>query len=314
VDLSTIVQFAPFIAVGAFLAVLGMAYAIAVFLNPERTARDRVSDMTGGSSRTGPDSLFLQEDGAGEMARRISALAAPKQESEQEAQRRQLLQAGFRNHSALEIYSAIRVVLALSLAVVGYLVTSQLQVVFIALGVLVGASIGYYAPFVIVKNRVTNRKSRLLKPFPDALDLLVSSVEAGLGLDAAFQRIAKEMESAAPELAHELQQVNYEVQAGIPRVDALRRLDHRTGLEEVNALVNVLLQAERFGTSVASALRIHSELVRKRRMLAAEENAAQISPKLTVAMIVFVLPSLFIVLAGPAGINMVRTLFPAMAQ
>ena len=146
----------------------------------------------------------------------------------------------------------------------------------------------------------------------DALDLLVSSVEAGLGLDAAFRRVSKEMESAAPALVRELQAVNYEVEAGIPRTTALRHLDERTGLQEVNSLVNVLLQAERFGTSVAEALRVHSELVRKKRMLAAEENAAKISPKLTLAMIIFILPLLFTVLAGPAAINVVNNLLPAM--
>jgi tight adherence protein C len=151
-----------------------------------------------------------------------------------------------------------------------------------------------------------------MNSFPDALDLLVSSVEAGLGLDAAFRRVSKEMESAAPALARELQAVNYEVEAGVPRTTALRHLDERTGLQEVNSLVNVLLQAERFGTSVAEALRIHSDLVRRKRMLAAEESAAKISPKLTLAMILFILPLLFTVLVGPAAINVMNNLLPAM--
>ena len=136
---------------------------------------------------------------------------------------------------------------------------------------------------------------------------------AGLGVDAAFQRVAKEIAPAAPELAVELQQVNHEVSGGIPRIQALRRLDRRTGLAEVNSLVNVLTQADRFGTSIAHALRIHSDMVRTKRMLAAEEQAAQIAPKLTVAMILFILPSLFIVLIGPAGINVFRNLIPAMS-
>ena len=177
---------------------------------------------------------------------------------------------------------------------------------------MLAATIGYYIPSVYVSNRLENRKEELLKPFPDALDLLVSSVEAGLGLDAAFRRVSLEMESAAPLLARELQTVNNEVAAGVPRIEALRKLDYRTGLGEVNALVNVLMQAERFGTSVAKALRIHAELVRKKRMLAAEESAARISPKLTVAMILFILPGLVIVLAGPAFINVVRNLIPVM--
>ena len=178
---------------------------------------------------------------------------------------------------------------------------------------MLGATIGYYLPAGYVNARLQSRQNSLLKPFPDALDLLVSSVEAGLGVDAAFQRVAKEIEPAAPELARELQMVNHEVAAGIPRIDALRRLDARTGLQEINSLVNVMTQAERFGTSVANALRVHSELVRNKRMLEAEERAAQISPKLTVGMIIFILPSLFIVLVGPAAINVIRNLLPAMA-
>lgn len=313
VDVSALSSIAPLIAIAAFIAVIAMAYAISVFMNPQRTAKDRISDMTGSSRPAGGDNLFVQDDGAGDFARRISALAKPKDEDEAENQRRNLLQAGFRGAGAVDIYSAVRVVLALALAGLGFFLTRNFAGIYIALGVLIGATLGNYGPSIFVGTRVTARKAVLLKSFPDALDLLVSSVEAGLGLDAAFKRVAQEMESSAPMLAHELQMVNYEAEAGIPRVEALRHLDHRTGLEEVNSLVNVLLQAERFGTSVAGALRIHSELVRKKRMLAAEENAAKISPKLTVAMILFVLPSLFIVLGGPAGINMYRNLFPAMA-
>jgi tight adherence protein C len=176
------------------------------------------------------------------------------------------------------------------------------------------ATMGYYIPAVYVSVRLSNRQRELLKPFPDAMDLLVSSVEAGLGVDAAFQRVAREIEGAAPELARELQMVNHEVAAGISRTDALRRLDKRTGLQEINSLVNVLTQAERFGTSIASSLRVHSELVRSKRMLAAEERAAAISPKLTVGMIIFILPSLFVVLVGPAVINVINNLLPAISQ
>ena len=186
--------------------------------------------------------------------------------------------------------------------------------ILIALGILLGMTAGYYAPKLFVSNRRETRQKELMKSFPDALDLLVSSVEAGLGLDAAFRRVSKEMESAAPALARELQAVNYEVEAGIPRTTALRHLDERTGLQEVNSLVNVLLQAERFGTSVAEALRVHSDLVRRKRMLAAEEGAAKISPKLTLAMILFILPLLFTVLVGPAAINVVNNLLPAMER
>ena len=122
------------------------------------------------------------------------------------------------------------------------------------------------------------------------------------------------METAAPLLCSELKQVNAEVSGGVPRVEALHRLSERTGLNEISALVNVLIQAERFGTPVARSLRVHSEMVRTRRMQRAEEAAAKISPKLTVAMIVFMLPCLIIVLIGPAVVNVVNNLLPALGS
>jgi tight adherence protein C len=293
-----------------FFVILGVGYAVRTLLNPERTARDRVSDLT--QSKRHPGDLLIQRTEVEGVGANIGAIARPKDEEEANLQRRTLVQAGFRSRSNLEVYSAVRAVLALSLPLVVWAFVPAMQLVYLAFFLMLSATIGYYMPALYVRNAVERRQEELMKPFPDALDLLVSSVEAGLGLDAAFRRVAIEMENAAPVLSLELQTVNNEVAAGIPRIQALRRLDHRTGLDEVNALVNVLMQADRFGTSVAKALRVHSDLVRKKRMLAAEERAARISPKLTVAMILFILPSLVIVLVGPAFINIVRNLIPVM--
>ena len=174
------------------------------------------------------------------------------------------------------------------------------------------AALGYYLPAVLLDWAVRKRQSAILRPFPDALDLLVCCVEAGLGLDAAFRRVAEEMEPAAPELSSGSSQVNHEIAAGVPRADALKRLDTRTGLNEMGSLVSVLVQADRFGTSIAKALQIIAELVRKKRMLAAEEQASRISPKLTVVMILFILPTLMVVLVGPAIINIGRNLWPTL--
>ena len=128
-------------------------------------------------------------------------------------------------------------------------------------------------------------------------------------MDAAFRRVAEEMEGAAPELAYELQMVNHEISAGIPRMEALRHLTTRTGVDEIGRLVNMLTQAERFGTSIARSLRIHSSITRQKRMSRAEEEAAKVSPKLTVVMILFLLPCLILVLLGPAAINVKNTFF-----
>ncbi len=307
----------PYVATaGTFVVVLALAFAVRVLLNPERTARDRVADLTGGPMRQ-QQSLLVQDrrEQPSGMTWKVGQLARPQDQSEAEQLRDRLLQAGYRSGHALELYSAVRVLLALALGGLGLAVGlgQHLATIYTAFFALAGFTLGYYLPSVYLDMRVRRRQERLIKSFPDALDLLVSSVEAGLGLDAAFRRVADEMESAAPELARELQMVNHEVAAGVPRVEALRHLDRRTGLDEVNSLVNVLMQAERFGTSVARALRIHSELVRKKRMLAAEEKAAAISPKLTVVMILFIFPMLFIVLVGPAVISVMRNLLPTMA-
>lgn len=302
---------AALVVVATLLVAFALYTAVQLLLNPERTARDRVADLTG-TNRRGDDLLLQSPGSAGTVTTRVGAWARPQDEEEANLERRRLVQAGFRGRTNLELYSALRAVLALLLPLVLWFILPKIQVAYLAFFLMLAATIGYYIPSVYVSNRLENRKEELLKPFPDALDLLVSSVEAGLGLDAAFRRVSLEMESAAPLLARELQTVNNEVAAGVPRIEALRKLDYRTGLGEVNALVNVLMQAERFGTSVAKALRIHAELVRKKRMLAAEESAARISPKLTVAMILFILPGLVIVLAGPAFINVVRNLIPVM--
>ena len=300
-----------FVAVAAMITVLSVAYAVQLFLNPERTAQDRIADLTGG--RDAREALIASEP-VQKVAGNLGNLARPDNEDERNLIRTRLVQAGFRAKNNLETYSTARAAMAIILPLLMFPIVPKTQTIYTIFFTMLGATMGYYLPAAYINARLSARQSALLKPFPDALDLLVSSVEAGLGVDAAFQRVAKEIEPAAPELARELQMVNHEVAAGIPRIEALRRLDHRTGLQEVNSLVNVLTQAERFGTSIANALRVHSDLVRNKRMLEAEESAAQISPKLTVAMIIFILPSLFIVLIGPAVINVIRNLLPAMAS
>ena len=224
--------------------------------------------------------------------------------------RKTLFQAGFRGRDAVMVYSALRTVLLVVVGLMCLIVAPGDKIVYRLMGGLMGAAAGYYLPQLYISNIVQKRQAELLKGFPDALDLLVSCVEAGLGLDIAFRRVADETIVSAPALARELQLVSAEVAAGVPRADAMRHLAERTGLDEILSLVNVLVQAERFGTSVAKALRVHSEHVRTRRMQRAEEKAAQVSPKLTIIMILFILPCLMMVLMGPALIR-VKNLFGA---
>jgi tight adherence protein C len=296
-----------------FLAVLGVGGAAYMVVSPQRTAADRIAEFTGGAE----EAAGTSKSKLGEITQSAARLAVSDEE-QLAALRKRLLQAGYRDRNAVEIFSAVRVIGAIALGIASFLIfpnlvfkTAKLQNL---LGsALAGAAVGYYLPAIWVTNVLQKRQSSLLRAFPDALDLLVSSVEAGLGIDAAFRRVADEMENASPELARELQFVSHEVNAGVPRVEALRHLADRTGLEEMNQLVNVLVQAERFGTSVAKALRVHSDLVRTKRMQRAEEKAAQVSPKLTVIMILFILPCLIVILIGPAVINVKNILIPSMS-
>ena len=288
--------------------VLALAFGIRQLLTPTRTAGDRVAELTGADRSSG----LSAQPAMDAMGSKIGRIAAPASEGERGLLRQRLVQAGFRSRDNLERFLVIRTVSAVVPPLVGLAVFQTQSLPGTMLMVLVLAAVGYYLPAQMLQWRIQQRQLALLRPFPDTLDLLVCCVESGLGLDAAFRRVAEEMKIAAPELSAELQQVNHEIAAGVPRHEAFRHLDRRTGLSEMNALVGVLLQADRFGSSVAKALRIHAELVRKKRMLGAEERAAKVSPKLTVVMVIFILPSLVMVLVGPAIINIARNLWPTL--
>lgn len=286
-----------FIAVLVGLTVVGIAATVWQFLQPgDRTAAERLGTL---------GSQAIRESQVVSLAKQVARYSLSQDAGDQEKTRKHLLQAGFRRKDALERYSGIRTLLTFGGGfTAGLLLFTTRGVSSVSLfGTLLTAAIGYYGPHLYISNIVTNRQAELLRGFPDALDLLVSCVEAGLGLDSAFRRVSEEIESASPDLSAELQLVTHEVSAGVPRVEALRRLSDRTGLDEMNSLVNVLIQAERFGASIAKALRVHSDGVRTRRMQKAEAKAGQVSPKLTVVMILFILPTLMVILLGPALIR-----------
>ena len=296
----------------AFAFVGSAALGIRSLLTTAPTARQRIARVTRRGDGNAPSAIFTPE-AEPDIRFQLGNIAAPTSGEERNLLRDKLVQGGFRSANNLEQYLTLRAAAALVPPIVAVFFVGGMPLPTMLVALLGTAALGYYLPAVMLDWRVRQRQAALLRPFPDALDLLVCCVEAGLGLDAAFRRVAEEIEPAAPELSEELQMVNYEVSAGMPRVDSLKRLDARTGINEMASLVSVLIQADRFGTSIAKALRIHAELVRSKRMLVAEENAAQISPKLTVVMILFILPTLMAVLLGPAIINIGRTLWPTLS-
>lgn len=293
-----------------FTVVGTASYGVYILLNPTRTAQDRLRELGESERVDGFEVIGGPSDGGvGEaVAQRLGKLAQPTSEEEKNQLRQKLLQAGYKSRHALDIFNGIRVTAALCLPMFVMPFAGSWSLTTLAMAVLIAAAAGYYGPSLWITNVVEKRQKELLASFPDCLDLLVSSVEAGLGLDAAFRRVATEMEQAAPDLAREFQLVNHEISAGVSRVEALRHLEQRTGLDEVRSLVNMLTQAERFGTSIAKSLRVHARSARSRRMSRAEEEAAKVSPKLTVIMILFLLPVLMSILVGPAAINVMNML------
>lgn len=292
-----------------FLVVGGFFYGLYVLLNPTRTASDRLRDLQGKTGEIAETydiiAVDKPDDGVAGVASKLGQLAAPTSEEDKNKQRLVLLQAGYKNRHALEIFNGVRVTMALCLPLIVAPFAGTLGFTKVAMAVVFASAAGYYGPAIWISNITDKRKRTLLKSFPDALDLLVSCVEAGLGLDAAFRRVAIELETAAPELSREFQIVTHEISAGVPRVEALRHLERRTGLDEVRSLVNMLAQAERFGTSIAKGLRVHAKMTRQKRASKAEEEAAKVSPKLTVIMIIFLLPVLGMFLMGPAIIKVI---------
>jgi tight adherence protein C len=175
------------------------------------------------------------------------------------------------------------------------------------------AALGHYAPAWVLAWQVRRRQRALFEAFPDALDLLIVCVEAGLSTEAGLLRVAADIGPHSPELADELRLVNLELQAGLNREQALRGLARRTGVEEIESFVTMLLQAERFGTRIAPALRVHAEGLRTRRRQRAEEAAAKIALKLLFPLVFCIFPGLLVVLMGPAMLQIHRVLLPSMA-
>ncbi|HSZ54266.1 MAG TPA: type II secretion system F family protein, partial [Tepidisphaeraceae bacterium] len=170
--------------------------------------------------------------------------------------------------------------------------------------------LGFFLPRMILKRMIRNRQQRIRLGLPDALDLTVICVEAGLALDQALMRVGQDLHHAHPDLSDEFHLVNLEMRAGKPRAEALRNLVDRTGVDDIRSLVGTLIQTDRFGTSVAQALRVHSDSLRTERRQRAEEQAAKTTIKMVPPLVIFVLPSIIFVTIGPAVIELIRQLGP----
>ena len=240
------------------------------------------------------------------MLKRIGE-RAPKSTKELGNLRLRLVQAGFRRDEALTIFFGIRVAFALTLFSLFASSILARPNIAMALG---GLGLGYILPGMVLARLAKRRSHRIRLSLADMLDLLVVSVEAGLGLDQAMQRVGQELAFAYPELSDELRLINLELRAGKPRSEALRNLADRTGVDDLSSLVTMLIQTDKFGTSVAQSLRVYSETLRTKRRQRAEEAAAKTGVKMVFPLVTCIFPAIWVITIGPAAIKFITVLFP----
>jgi tight adherence protein C len=225
-----------------------------------------------------------------------------------------LLNAGLRANSALPIFLGLKTLMTFWLPACFAFLIWLLQVSWSDLmfwsGLMASAAAGYYIPNVVLHRLIKRQQKILFHAIPDALDLMRLCVQAGLGLDAAIERVGREMRLSYPQLSDEFALTGLELRAGSSRAEALRHLSLRMGLSDIEGLVSMLIQADRFGTSIAESLEVHSDALRTKRRLIAEEAAAKLPIKLLIPLIFCVFPALMTVLLGPVVISITQNLFP----
>ncbi len=305
------------VALGASIAFLAAAAAAAWAWRAARASQMEELARRLRGRAAAPDAGPAWE-GLGQLVHRglgpLARMATPSKAEDASLVRQRLARAGLRRESALQAFLAAKVALSFSLLGTFLWVNSSLLEPVphaLPLTVLVAAA-GFYAPNLWLSSRVTARQKAIERGLPDSLDLLVTCVEAGLGLDAALVRVASETRRAFAVLSEELELTFLEVKAGMQRAEAFRRLADRTGVEDLKQLAATLAQTELFGTSIGVALRVQAEGMRVRRMQRAEERAAMVAVKMTLPLVFFILPSLFAVIIGPAMVNIAERLFTTL--
>jgi len=305
--MSWAVTLVTFLSVGVI--VLALAYAFSTTSSVPVTDRLRRLWHPPATARTG-----FREKQKERLQRVLSDMgkilpSSPKQVSRTE---RLMARAGYRRPEAVAVMRGAKVLLPAALAGLVYLTNLYESNPVFILGF--AGLVGYMAPEYWLTRRIKSRQEIIRLSLPDFLDLLVICVEAGLGLDQALMRVSQELKVAHPQLCDELDLSNAEIRVGRSRVEALRELGQRTGVEEIKSLVAMLLQTERFGTSVAQSLRVHSDELRTKRRQRAEELAAKTTVKMVPALVFFIMPALFIVILGPAVISLARSFGPILQK
>jgi tight adherence protein C len=300
-----------------FLIVFGAALKAMSLLRPDPVQR-RIEELgqpdVASERDTGAQKNWVET--VTKMSERVAKLSLPKEDWDKSALRLRFANAGIRTPSAPAIYFAAKTVLALALPAIALMCFGNAfeagQRIYLLLTVLAASALGFYLPNLVMTRLVESRQRKLFEDLPDALDLMTVCVEAGLGLDAAMMRVTQEIGVKSHTLKDEFDMVLLELRAGSGRDKALRNLSLRTGVEDIDTLAAMLIQADRFGTSVGDSLRVYTDNLRTKRRLRAEEQAAKIALKLLFPLMFFIFPTLLAVLVGPSAIQVMRQLFPAI--
>jgi tight adherence protein C len=300
-----------------FFVTAGIAALAVLFLMPDRL-QQRLSGLLNQPTEPDLSAPEPMNKPSMQLMQPLARLALPAEGWEKSPIRLRFMNAGWRSAGVPTIFFGTKTLLALGLPMLALLLANEtLRSVggarlFLLLSLL--AAIGFYLPNLYISRTIRARQQEIFENFPDALDLLTICVEAGLSLDQALLKVAGEIQLKSKILAQELQLVLLELRTGFSKEAALRHLALRTGVEDIDLLVAMLIQTDRFGTSVGDALRVHSDNLRTQRRQRAEESAAKIAVKLLMPLIFLIFPTLMLVLLGPAMIQIQRVLLPAMAN
>ena len=298
-----------------FVSVTAAAIVILLPLAPNRTKQrlDEFADIPafGGKAAEAQWTRTVVN-----FAGKFAKLSLPAEGWEKSPIRLRFLHAGYRSDGPVMLYFGAKTLLAVLFPILAYFYVLMGGAKYGTNGMLAllltAGAVGYYLPNAVLARLVFVRQREIFENFPDAADLLMVCVEAGLGLDAALVKVTEEMRLKSGALAEELHLLNLELRAGSSREKALRNLAQRTGVEEVNSFATMLIQADRFGTSIGDSLRVFSDDLRTKRRMRAEEMAAKIPLKLLFPMVLCIFPSLLLVLLGPAFIQIYRILLPTL--
>lgn len=306
-----------------FMAVVGVVFGVAVLVGERRQVRERL--VEGGPSSADPNIAvgagLRVHDARGAWVALVTAIektGIPLVDTKDATLRSRLVAAGYTKEYAPRVYSLIRLatVIGFPVAALGFMWAggSNPSIVKVYLVGMIAALFGLYLPSLWVRAKADRRQQEIINGFPDALDLMLVCVEAGLGLEAAFSRVGMEMTRSHPLLAEQLGSVVLELRAGRSQEDALRRMADRAGADEIRAFATLLIQSHKLGSSIAQTLRVYASEMRERRRMRAEEKAHRLPVLLSVPLVTCMLPVMIGVLMLPAVIRTIRTVLPAIAN